>query len=272
MAIIPRRPLTALVLAVACAAALAQSPAREDTAAAPAASVRALDLGAGETRPLAECLRQDLGPLLASAQYRRAKDEPDIPKHSLTSVRRVAEALRAHRGIAYVALAERVSGGDGVELQALYVLEGTPIGGGATAAPAPAGVSGKAAVNLDLTGAPAKALVASLHSHLGALLPPAGVGSTTEFEDVIAALRGHTKVSFVMLTERRGETEVDRTRVFVVPDVLRISISDDAAPAAAGGAPRADAPEVELIPGEDGGPPMVKFEFDPEKYDVTKKK
>lgn len=259
-----RRRLMTLTLLAVCTAASVASPLQADTAVS-ASGARNLDLAASEAQPLVDGLAQDLGPLLAAAQYGRAKDDPAAPENSLMSVQRIAEALRAHRGVAYVALAERMGGGDSVQLGALYVLEGAPIGGGATAGPTTSNVPGRAAIELDLTGKSAQPLVASLSTHLGALLPPAGTGKAAKVEDVIAALEGQGQLTFMVLTQRAGMAMVEISRVFVVPDVLRISITDDASPSQ-------EAPEVELVPGDDGGPPMIKFEFDPEKYDVTKKK
>jgi hypothetical protein len=112
-----RGRLAALILGAACGAVLVQSSLGAESP-APPASVRSLDLSASDAQPLVEGLAGDLGSLLASAQYRRDTDDSAAPKHSLTSVRHLGEALRAHRGVAYVALAERVGGGDSVRLRA----------------------------------------------------------------------------------------------------------------------------------------------------------
>ena len=274
MLIFTRRSWAALtVLALVGATVLPRvSVPAEPTAQVPknAVTARRLDLGDRQTLGLADDLRQDLGPLLAAAQYRRGKDDPDAPRHSITSVRRIVEALRAHGGVAYVALAERENAGDGVTLDTLYVLEGAPIGA-AGASDASEATPARGAFQLDLGGDSAKSLVASLHGHLGALLPPAGQGSPSAVEDVIAALEQYPKVAYVVLAERTGEAAVDLGQVFVAPDVERISISDDAAPSALEASPEA-APEVEMIPAKDGEPAKIKFEFDPEKYDITKQK
>jgi hypothetical protein len=212
-------------------------------------------------------LVEDLGALLKAAQYQRRKGDTGAPMNRITSVQRVANAVLAHQGTAFVALAERVDGGDTVELTALYVLEGSPIGPGGSAA-RPASGTGKGAVSVDLAGDSAQELRDSLQRHLGALLPSAGTPANVE--EVVAALQGHAKLAYVVLAERAGESAVEGSRVFVVPDVLRISIVDDAK--AAAGAEGEDPPEVEMVPDPAGGPPLIKFEFDPEKYDVTKKR
>jgi len=99
-------------------------------------------------------------------------------------------------------------------------------------------------------------------------------------QDVLAALRRPGQVAFLVLGEADAEGAVTASRAIVVPDVVRISIRDDASAAAraeAGPSAAADAdadaepvPEVELVPHPDGGPPMLKFEFDPRKYDIRK--
>jgi hypothetical protein len=254
------RALRTLSLASACAAMLILGP----PAAASPPSARALDLGASETAPLVE----DLGALLKAAQYQRRKGDTGAPTNRITSVQRVANAVLAHQGTAFVALAERVDGGDTVELTALYVIEGSPAGSGGSRARPASGTAGKGAVLVDLAGERAHELRDSLQRHLGALLPSAG--TIANVEEVVAALQGHAKLAYVVLAERAGESAVEGSRVFVVPDVLRISIVDDGK--AAAGAEAGDPQEVEMVPDAAGGPPLIKFEFDPDKYDITRKR
>ena len=249
------RRLPALTLAACCLALSALL----DPAVAADTAVRRLDPAAAATKPSVDALTPDLGALLGAAQYGRSKADPDAPKNALTSVQRLVNAVQAHSGIAYVALANRVDGGDAVSVNALYVLEGAA-GAGPAANGGPIGQSaGKGAVYVDLDSDRLRPLAETLQGHLGALLPPAETATSISLTEVISALEENTKVAYVVLAERAGPAAVANSRVFVVPDVLRISISDDAV---AGG----DAPEVELVPDPAGGPPMIKFEFDPNKY------
>lgn len=169
--------------------------------------------------------------------------------------------------MAYVAIAQRVDGGDEVALRSLYLLEGASLGGEATTAAPPANGPGKAALFLDLSGESAQPLAESLRSHLAALLPAVADAEPVSVDDVIATLQGQNQVAYVVLTERAEATGLAEGRVFVVPDVLRISIQDDVAATAAASKP---APEVEWVPDPAGGPPLLKFEFDPAQYDVSK--
>lgn len=293
-----RRPWVYPVLALVCM--LLQGPVQADPPAsalaqAPVVTARRLDLGAAATQPLVAGLRQDLGPLLATAAFRRSPAEPDAPRHAITSVDRIIAALRAHRGPAWVALGARRDGGAEVGLQDLYVLEGAPIGGTPPPAPAGAAPAARPGLLLDLQGVAAKPLLESLLGHLGALLPPAGAGAATTVEAVIAALQGTRQLMFVVLAGRDGKTLAGHPQVFVVPDVLRLSISDTAppsggppaatAPAKAvspGGVPVAEVPEpdaletdaplpaqVRIVPGAPGQPPRIRVDVDLEQYDAT---
>jgi hypothetical protein len=105
-----------LGLAALCATALPVAVWGES----PRAGAWRLDLGAEATKPLAEGLRQDLGPLLEEAHYRRGIDGPAAPDHRIVSLDRIVAALRAHRGLAWVALGERENGGAEVNLEDLY--------------------------------------------------------------------------------------------------------------------------------------------------------
>jgi len=253
------RPL-ALTLAAGCLAFSALlSP-----ASAADIGVRSLDPAAAATKPSVDALTPDLGKLLGAAQYGRSSSDPNAPRNALTSVRRLVDALQRHQGLAYVALAERVGGGDTVAVSALYVIEGVA---GAAQVTAPDQGAGKGAVSIDLDAEVLRPLAESLQGHLGALLPPAEKATPTSLQDVIGALERNTKVAYVVLAERAGAATVANSRVFVVPDVLRISITDEAGTASGG-----DAPEVELVPDPAGGPPTIKFEFDPKKYEVPAKK
>ena len=255
----PRR-LPTLTLVAGCLAlsALLHPAVAADTA------VRSLDPAGADTKPLVDELTPDLGALLGAAQYGRSGADPAAPKNALTSVRRLVNALQTHQGLAYVALAERVDGGDAVSVNALYVLDGAAgaAGAGVAASGAPIDQSaGKGAVYVDLDSARLSPLAETLQGHLGALLPPVQTASPVTLAEVISALEANAKVAYVVLAERAGPAAVANTRVFVVPDVLRVSISNDAV-AGSGG----DAPEVELVPDPAGGPPIIKFEFDPMKY------
>jgi hypothetical protein len=205
-------------------------------------------------------LIQDLSALLKQAEYNRGPSATGGPRNRITSVTRLANALHAHNGIAYVVTAARDEG-DALTLKSVYRLEGAPIGRDAQA---PAGASRKGAVYLDTNTDSSSALRDSLEAHLGALLGRAG--NPAQLEAVIAALDQPRQAAYLVLTERAGEGLVSASQVFVVPDVLRINIADDTA-AAAGEEPPQPAPEVELVPDPDGGPPLIKFEFDPTKYE-----
>ena len=263
----PGRRLAVLTFAVACLSLSALfSPATAENAVPASAGIRSLDPAAAATRPLIDDLTVDLGALLQAAQYRRIEGDQAAPKNALTSVRRLVDALLAHQGVAYVALARRVEGSNAVSVDAFYVLDGNA---GASAADVPADQgAGKGAIEIDLDSDALRPLADTLKRHLGALLPPAESASPASLADVITALQVHRQVAYVVLAERAGPDVVGDSRVFVVPDVLRISITDDAASVA--GATPAEAPEVELVPSPDGGPPQIKFEFDPDKYDITK--
>lgn len=246
------RPRAALTMATAYAAMLALGPAIAETP----SSARSLDLGAATTAPAKDGLIEDFAVLLEAAQHQRRKGETNAP-NKITTVRRVADALRAHEGVAFVALAERKDSGDEVALQALYVLEGSPVAPGGPVAK-PTSAAGKGAVFIDLDGEKTKSLRDSLENHLGALLGTGGARSGVE--EVVAALKTHAKVSYVVLAGRGEDDALIASRVFVVPDVLRISISDEVADG------DSDTPEVEIVEDPAGGPPLIKFEFDPKKY------
>jgi hypothetical protein len=264
-----RRRLAVLTLAAGCLSlSVLCPPAMAESAEPATAGVRSLDPAADATGPLLDALRADLGALLEAAQYRRIKGDPAGPKNVLTSVRRLVDALLAHQGVAYVALARRVDGGNAVSVVAIYLLEGTA---GDAAAVTPADQdAGRGAIEIDLDSDALRPLADALKRHLGALLPAAESASPTSLAEVITALQAHRQVAYVLLTDRAGPALVGDSRAFVVPDVLRISITDDAASVVGG--PPAQAPEVELVPGPDGGPPQIKFEFDPDKYDITKQR
>jgi hypothetical protein len=250
-----RRLWAALICLAACGALLAAPQVQAQTP----ATVTSLNL---ETDTVAEALAPDLGALLAAAQYNRGPSSSGGPRNRITSVTRLGNAIRAHNGVAYVATAER-GDGDIVRLKSIYRLEGTPIG--ADAGPASPG-STKAAVSIDLSADSLSTLHASLDAHLGTLLTQDGTDAS--LDQAIADLDQPQQVAYLVLAERAGETGVTNSRVFVVPDVLRISVVDDAAAAAgAAAAGEEEPPEVELVPAPDGGPPLIKFEFDPAKYE-----
>jgi hypothetical protein len=263
----PYRRLGALTLAaVSIATTAATLPVRAETA---DGAAHLMELGSAD----AALLTQDLGALLAAAQYLRSSSDPRAPRNSITSVRQIGDALRAHHGVAYVFLARRIAGDDRVALKALYVLEGEPIAGGSAVPSAAAARPGKGAVRLDLSNDEGQALLASVQGHLGGL---ASAGAEVSVEEVLNALASPNQVAYLLVGAHTGESEVTVGHVFVVPDVLRIHIRDEAladaptntdAPAAA-----APAPEVELVPHPEGGPPMLKFEFDPKQYDITKQR
>jgi hypothetical protein len=251
------RRLAAFTLAAGCLAlsALLGPAVAADT------TVRRLDPAAAATKPSVDALTPDLGALLGAAQYGRSGADPEAPKNALTSVHRLVNALQMHQGLAYVALAERVAGGDQVAVKALYVLEGAA-GASQVENGAPiVQTAGKGAVSIDLDSARLRPLAETLQGHLGDLLPPVETARPASLAEVISALEGNTGAAYVVLAKRAGPAAVADSRVFVVPDVLRISIADEAG-ATAGG----DAPEVELVPDPAGGPPTIKFEFDPNKY------
>lgn len=187
---------------------------------------------------------------------------------------RALEALRTHRGEAYVIVAGRAPDADRVTPRRLYVLRGdAPAAGGPAAAPS-AAQQDRAAVLLDLSGAQGQALLASLQGHVQALLPAA---TRTEVppDEVLDALRQPGQVAYAVPVADAGDDAAAASRVLVVPDVLRISIRDDAranVPGVGAGAGVGDtgstppAPQAELVPHPDGGPPMLKFELDPRQY------
>jgi hypothetical protein len=265
MLILFRRLWAFLGLAVVCAVVPCHVRADPPT---PAASAWQLDLGAEANAPVAAGLSQDLAPLLADAYYRRGKDDRPAADHQITTVSRIIAALRAHRGLAWVALGARRDGGPEVVLQDLYVLDGAPIGGALPPAAGPAPVD-RPGLLLDLQGEPAKPLHQSLQGHLEALRPPAGVGAAVSVEAVIAALQGAKPLLFVVLVGRDGAALGARPQVFVVPDVLRLSITDSAM-AAAVAPPGAGAPaQAQIVPGEPGQPPRIRVDIDLEQYDTT---
>jgi hypothetical protein len=250
----------ALILTAALIAAFAlASPAQ-------AATPSRVDLADADTGPLGT----DLTALLAAAEYRRDADKPDAPNNSVTSVDRALQTLRTHRGEAYVIVAAREPDSDRVTLHALYVLQGDASATGAPAGGPSATQQGRSAVLLDLSGSEGKALLESLRGHVQALLPTA-TRTPVQPDEVLNALRQPGQVAYALLVSGAGDAA--RSRVLVVPDVLRISIRDDAKanpPGAGAGVGNAasnqQAPSVELVPHPDGGPPMLKFEFDPRQY------
>lgn len=230
---------------------------------------RLVDLGSADT----DLLNKDLGNLLAAARYSRSIDDPRAPRNRVVPVRQIGDALRTHDGVAHVALAERIDGTDRIALKALYVVEGgteTPPGA-AVRRPAP-GTEGRGAVRLDLGDESGQALLASLGGHLEALETSASPSAGVPVDDVLNALESPGRVAYVVLTDPAADPGTAAARVFVVPDVLSISIRDDVAAAKTnidGGSASGPAPQVELVPHPDGGPPMLKFEFDPRQYDNT---
>lgn len=275
MPILYQRPLTAL--AILCVTTLALLVGTAYAAEMEVvARARSLDLGDRDTAQLAGGLRQDLTLLLQTAEYNRNITEPDAPKHSITTVPHIAAAIRAHHGVGYVVLGKREDGGSGISISNFYVLEGAPIGASSKnpsgsaerSAAETTEASHKTGFNLDLNGDEARSLVLSLHTHLGALLPPAGAATAIAVDDVIKALLEQPQVAFVVLSERSDSSTVEHSNVFVVPDVLRINITSKAGVAVSG--PQA-VPEVEVIPGREGEPSKIRFEFDPEKYNTNKR-
>lgn len=256
------------IAAMLCAAALSLL-AGTAGAAAPGveANARSLDLGDRNTAQLADGLRQDLTILLKAAEYNSNKNASTAPRHSIITVPRIAAAIRAHHGVGYVVLGKRDNGGSGVTISNLYVLEGAPIaaasksvsGGAESGLSETPEISRKVGVELDLSGDEESFL--ALQDHLGAL-PPAAAAATLAVEDVIKALLEQRQVAFVVLSERRGDSSVERSHVFVIPDVLRINITGASGPQVA--------PEVEITPAR-GGRSRIKFEFDPQKYNINKR-
>lgn len=287
------------LLRAACALLLAPLPLWAGTA-PEAAAAWALDPESAGQSAIMETLAQDLAPLLAAAEYRRDPDQPDAPAHALTSVRRIASVLRSHEGLAYVLLTERSDDPAQVRIRRVHVVQGPAAadGAGALRAQGTPANPGKAAMVLDLRRAPTRDDAMALGSQLARLVPPGPGFAPVSLDDVVGALGAPGQVAFVVLAEPAGDAAVTSAAVFVVPDVLHISIRDDgraaktplpqteepAAPAPSGdtaaapqtadepGASSAsgeDEPEVQLVPSADGGPPLVKFRFDPRKYDIT---
>lgn len=260
-----RRRLTSLSLAaflVTTAVAAGAEPARRE--------VSRLDLATTDTAALA----QDLSALLAAAHYRRDVDEPDTPRNAITSVRRIGEMLHVDAGTVFVAIAERLQSTDQVVPRSLYMLEGGTSESGLGTGLSPDRPS-RGAIVVDLSGEPGQTLLASLQEHLRALLPVVSARAAVTFDEVLDALRRPDQVAYIVLGAE-GDAAETASRVVVVPDVLRISIRGAAvanagASAGAGGAANSP-PEVELVPDPDGGQPLIKFEFDPTKYDITKQR
>ncbi|MCG6941510.1 MAG: hypothetical protein LJE69_09695 [Thiohalocapsa sp.] len=262
------RRLAALTLAMACVAATAWvAPA----GAGPTTSQSGrLDFAGAATEPLVE----DLVDLLAAAQYVRNVQEPEASQNSIISVQRIGDALRTHRGVACVLLARRELGADRVALKALYVLEGDPIAAHGAEAPSANDSPGRGAIRLDLDDEAGRALLASLQDHLGPLVTPTGaptgaIAREAPLGAVLDALASPGQLAYVVLAARTGGSTLTAGTVFVVPDVLRISIRDTAGGSAAGKSATMAQPEVKLVPHPDGGPPLIKFQFDPRQYEVT---
>ncbi|MFO1433167.1 MAG: hypothetical protein U1F76_24185 [Candidatus Competibacteraceae bacterium] len=159
--------------------------------------------------------------------------------------------------------------------------------------PAPAQQkSSKAAFEIDLNQGLEPATATALGKELGLLLQTvdtngnpasqsAGRPKLTSLNQIIELLRQHQGVAYVVLGRRSEQTPVNLDKVFVVPDVIKVTISGTPPPAAAskeagsnsvGGEPKQaeeagdQEPEVSVTPGEPGQPPQVKFHFDPKKY------
>lgn len=135
----------------------------------------------------------------------------------------------------------------------------------------------RAAFAIDLTGGQTAALAEALRQNLAALLAAAqytggaGEGSAkapriTSIDRIIEQLRQHKAVAYVVLAERdeskTGETAVKLGPVFVVPDVIKLTIHSNAE-----AKPGGEEPEVSVVPGKPGEPPRIKFQFDPSKYE-----
>jgi hypothetical protein len=258
-----RRPLVPLLTAALIAVFSLASPARAET---PTDTPSRVDLADVDTGPLGA----DLTALLAAAEYRRDADEPDAPSNRITSLDHALDALRTHRGLAYVLVAARGADGERVTPRTLYVLQGDAPAAGGPAAPPSAAQQGRSAVLVDLSGAEGQALLESLQGHVQTLLS-AAARTPVQPDEVLDALRQPVQVAYAVLVAGAGDAA--ESRVLVVPDVLRISIRDDAwanAPAAGAGLGDAASPQqgvtVELVPHPDGGPPMIKFEFDPSQF------
>ena len=148
----------------------------------------------------------------------------------------------------------------------------------------------KAAFEIDLNQGLTPENAAALGKDLGILLqtvdssgnpasPSAGRPRLVSLNQIVELLRQHKGVAYVVLGQRGEETPVRLDQVFVIPDVIKLTIigtpptaTPQAANPASAPPPAAEQqneqeePEVTVIPGEPGKPPRIKFHFDPEKY------
>ncbi|MFO1430146.1 MAG: hypothetical protein U1F76_08410 [Candidatus Competibacteraceae bacterium] len=154
----------------------------------------------------------------------------------------------------------------------------------------------KAAFEIDLSQGLAPETTVALGKELGILLQTvdssgnlvsqsAGRPRLISLNQIVELLRQHKGVAYVVLGRRGEQTPVALDKVFVIPDVIKLTIIGTPPPAAApteasstppppatGGQPDEQEqagdqePEVSVVPGEPGKPPRIKFHFDPEKY------
>jgi hypothetical protein len=155
----------------------------------------------------------------------------------------------------------------------------------------------RAAFEIDLSQGLAPETATALGKDLGTLLQAvdnngnpaaqsAGRPRLISLNQIVDLLRQQKGVAYVVLGRRGEQTPVNLDRVFVIPDVIKLTIIGTPPPAAA--PPEANPattpsppaggqqgnqeeagdqePEVSVVPGEPGKPPRIKFHFDPEKY------
>ena len=155
----------------------------------------------------------------------------------------------------------------------------------------------RAAFEIDLSQGLAPETAEALSKELGTLLQAvdnngnpaaqsAGRPRLVSLNQIVELLRQQKGVAYVVLGRRGEKAPVDLDRVFVIPDVIKLTIigtpppaaapqeanPPPAAPSAAAGKPGKQEeagdqePEVSVVPGEPGKPPRIKFHFNPEKY------
>jgi hypothetical protein len=146
-------------------------------------------------------------------------------------------------------------------------------------APAAGEKSSGAAFEIDLSTGLPQETAAALPQSLGMLLQtvdnsaaaqPSNRPRLLSLNQVITLLRQHKGVAYVIFARRGEQVPVTLDQIFVVPDVVKLTLSGNPAqetnptPPAAGEPPSDQ--EVTVIPGEGDKPPRIKFQFDPEKY------
>ena len=180
----------------------------------------------------APSLGTHLAALLDRAQYRRGPGLDSQPPPVITPLARALAALSAHEGPSLVVIADRGASDNALSVRQVLRGDGSP-GTGEWPGVAPE-ASGKAAFRLALDAEGDASLLDALNQDLRAVFEAGDNPASTSDHRTLPPLGSPGQVAFLILARRDsvgGMLRLDQ--VFVVPDILRISIRDDASALAA---------------------------------------